>query len=325
MSIMNSQISIIVPVYKAESYLHRCIDSILAQTFTDFELILIDDGSPDRCPAICDEYKQKDRRIQVIHKKNGGVSSARNAGLDASTGQYIMFCDADDWVEQNWIERLVDTVIGYPDNWIVCGINKLRGGVLGYSGTDKTRLLSKREYFLVYKEGLSAYCWNKIYQKNIIEEYNIRFDCNVSNGEDILFNIDYLKYVNGILEIPDVLYNYNLNNNSITVRYNAKRFENSKFAYYIRLCMIDEHYMVDYSEILYYRFWQDINNVWDEKNTWGFSEKIQYCNSILTSTEFRECYDKIDKTSINKIYLNLIEKGNYLWIFFYEKIRNLFK
>ena len=165
----------------------------------------------------------------------------------------------------------------------------------------------------------------KIYQKNIIEEYNIRFDCNVSNGEDILFNIAYLKYVNGILEIPDVLYNYNLNNNSITVRYNAKRFENSKFAYYIRLCMIDEHYMVDYSEIWYYRFWQDINNVWDEKNTWGFSEKIQYCNSILTSTEFRECYDKIDKTSINKIYLNLIEKGNYLWIFFYEKIRNLFK
>lgn len=140
----------------------------------------------------------------------------------------------------------------------------------------------------------------------------MQFDCNVSNGEDILFNINYLKYVNGILEIPDALYNYNLNNNSVTVRYNAKRFENSKFAYRTRLCMIAEQYMESYAEIWYYRFWQGINNVWDEKNTWGFLKKIRYCNCILTSTEFRECYNKIDKESINKIYLKLIKKGNYL-------------
>lgn len=97
-----------------------------------------------------------------------------------------------------------------------------------------------------------------------------------------------------------------------TVRYNAKRFENSKFAYRTRLCMIAEQYMESYAEIWYYRFWQGINNVWDEKNTWGFLKKIRYCNCILTSTEFRECYNKIDKESINKIYLKLIKKGNYL-------------
>lgn len=91
-------LSIIVPVYKVEPYLHRCVDSILAQTFTDFELILVDDGSPDNCGAICDEYAAKDSRILVIHKENGGLSDARNAGLDIAKGEYIGFVDSDDYI-----------------------------------------------------------------------------------------------------------------------------------------------------------------------------------------------------------------------------------
>ena len=93
------QISVIVPVYKTEAYLRRCVDSILAQTFTDFELILVDDGSPDKCYAICEDYKAKDNRVSVIHKKNGGVSSARNAGLDAARGVFVTFVDSDDYVK----------------------------------------------------------------------------------------------------------------------------------------------------------------------------------------------------------------------------------
>ena len=94
------KVSIIVPVYKAEKYLNRCVDSILAQTFTDFELLLIDDGSPDRSGEICDEYAKKDSRIRVIHKENGGVSSARQRGLDESIGEYTIHADPDDWVEE---------------------------------------------------------------------------------------------------------------------------------------------------------------------------------------------------------------------------------
>ena len=100
------KVSIIVPVYKAEAYLHRCVDSILAQTFTDFELLLIDDGSPDRSGEICDEYAQKDSRIRVIHKENGGVSSARQRGLDEAVGEYTIHVDSDDWVEPNMLEEL---------------------------------------------------------------------------------------------------------------------------------------------------------------------------------------------------------------------------
>lgn len=103
-------VSIIVPVYQVESRLRRCIESILAQTFTDFELILVDDGSPDRCPLICDEYAKNDERIRVIHKKNGGLSSARNAGMEAAQGKYFLFCDSDDYVSPHWCETLVKQI-----------------------------------------------------------------------------------------------------------------------------------------------------------------------------------------------------------------------
>ena len=100
------KISIIVPVYKVEKYINRCIDSILTQTFTDFELILVDDGSPDNCPAVCDRYANQDNRVKVIHKKNGGVSSARNSALDIAQGEYITFCDGDDYYLEDWLLEL---------------------------------------------------------------------------------------------------------------------------------------------------------------------------------------------------------------------------
>ena len=99
-------ISVIVPVYMVESYLHRCVDSILSQTFVDFELILVDDGSPDNCGAICDEYAAKDSRIRVIHQKNGGLSAARNAGLDVAREEYYAFVDGDDWIDPDMYENM---------------------------------------------------------------------------------------------------------------------------------------------------------------------------------------------------------------------------
>ena len=115
------KVSIIVPVYKAEKYLNRCVDSILAQTFTDFELLLIDDGSPDRSGEICDEYAKKDSRIRVFHKKNGGVSSARNLGLDNVLGEYVTFVDSDDWVEPDFVETMIQTYEKFPWTIPVCG------------------------------------------------------------------------------------------------------------------------------------------------------------------------------------------------------------
>ena len=114
------EISIIVPVYNTEKYLHRCIDSILAQTFTDFELILVDDGSSDNSPKICDEYAEKDKRVRVIHQENGGVSRARNIGIDNSCGTYLMFCDSDDYVDKRFCEVMHKCATEYPDDCIIC-------------------------------------------------------------------------------------------------------------------------------------------------------------------------------------------------------------
>ena len=123
-----AEISVIVPVYKVEPYLRRCVDSILAQTFSDIEVILVDDGSPDGCPAICDEYARLDKRVKVIHQKNGGLSAARNAGLDwvfaNSDSQWISFVDSDDWVHPQFLEYLYRAIVDYNVKISVCSAKK---------------------------------------------------------------------------------------------------------------------------------------------------------------------------------------------------------
>ena len=122
------KISIIVPVYKVEKYLSRCIKSILRQTFTDFELILVDDGSPDKCPQMCDDWGKKDKRIRVIHKENGGLSSARNAGLRAARGEYIGFVDSDDWIACDMYEILYQLAKKYRADITCGGIERTNAG-----------------------------------------------------------------------------------------------------------------------------------------------------------------------------------------------------
>ena len=114
------KISVVVPVYNVEKYLRKCIDSIINQTYKNLEIILVDDGSPDKCGEICDEYAKKDNRVKVIHKKNAGVSSARNDGIDNATGEYIIFVDSDDWLEDNAIEIMVDKLNEYDYDCVFC-------------------------------------------------------------------------------------------------------------------------------------------------------------------------------------------------------------
>lgn len=203
------RISVIVPVYNAEKWLHRCIDSILAQTFTDFELLLIDDGSTDGSGAICDEYGIQDQRVRVFHKPNGGVSSARNLGLDNAKGGWISFVDSDDWIETEYLGCLLHNANGADlsiCDFIIKGSNevwpdKIEDGVIT---TDKLA------YF--YTE-IFPYCyltapWIKLYKKSIIEDSKIRFNENISTLEDTIFVLDYLRKVKIISCINRKLYNY---------------------------------------------------------------------------------------------------------------------
>ena len=203
------ELSIIVPVYKVEKYLPRCIDSILAQTFGDFELILIDDGSPDGCGRICDEYARKDKRIVVIHQKNMGVSAARNAGLDIARGRYIGFVDSDDWIEPQMYEAMMDAIRENGADMAVCGVryadedgkftraDRLSEGVYSRAG-----LL---EDVFAMPNRLGGGCCNKVLDASKIA--SVRFKVGMTIAEDALYLFDCFMRIDGAVKIGDALYN----------------------------------------------------------------------------------------------------------------------
>lgn len=200
-------ISVIVPVYNTEKYLHRCIDSVLAQTLTDFELLLINDGSTDASGAICDEYAAKDDRVRVFHKKNGGVSSARNLGLDNAKSGWIVFVDSDDWVENHYLEVLFqggkyDFVTSY---WRLINdeiFTSLVPEEYEYRGVSGIRT------FLDINIGKISYPVCRLYRKSILSEHGLYFNDKIHCSEDALFNISYLQYINSIKQIGETVYNY---------------------------------------------------------------------------------------------------------------------
>lgn len=204
------KVSIIVPVYNAEKYLHRCVDSILAQTFTDWELLLIDDGSPDRSGEICDGYAMKDARIRVIHKENGGVSSARNVGLDATKGKWVVFVDSDDWCESNYLADFFSLDFKPYDNDIVLQGRKnevdgkiVENFVLRDNVYKNIALAMLDNNLLTFG---APYC--KLYSNGLIKKYDIRFPEEYSYGEDTTFFFRVLSVVSTIITTSKCNYHY---------------------------------------------------------------------------------------------------------------------
>lgn len=202
-------ISVIVPVYNSEKYLHRCIDSILAQTYTDFELLLIDDGSKDNSGKICDEYAAKDSRIRVFHKENGGVSSARNMGLDNAQGEWITFVDSDDWVEN---DAYISLDKNSDKDIIINSFLMYYEGNFYKEGDISLYISSKKQkddfLFKYLHTGLLTTVCSKIYKKDIIGD--IYFDKNVVVGEDTLFFLNVILRATQIQIIDSPYYIYRM-------------------------------------------------------------------------------------------------------------------
>lgn len=205
------KVSIIIPVYNAENTLKRCVDSVLSQTFSDFELILIDDGSKDASPSIIDDYAQQDSRIVPIHKTNGGVSSARNAGLDVASGEYVTFIDSDDYVTTTFLEDMIVS----NDDIVICGIFY----VINFGENKQTKIENLKSIRYTYENTamfLKEYGdniivrtpWAKLFKKNIIDEYNIRFNSRMRYGEDTLFNLEVFMRSKCICLCPQPEYYY---------------------------------------------------------------------------------------------------------------------
>lgn len=179
--------SIIVPVYKTEQYIEKCVTSILNQTYKDFELILIDDGSPDRCPQMCDEYQKLDPRVKVIHKKNGGVSSARNCGLEIASGIFVWFVDSDDYIEPFSLQQLYEAQKEKKADLYVFNTQQ----IYSFHTADINQFFEK--YYFTYVLGFGP--WNKLYRRKIIQKNHLKFDEQETIGEDLLFNINYYKAI----------------------------------------------------------------------------------------------------------------------------------
>lgn len=235
------KISIIVPVYKVEQYLRRCLDSIVAQTFTDWECILIDDGSPDNCGPICDEYAANDKRFKVIHQENKGVSAARNAGLDAAKGEWIGFVDSDDWVEPVYIAELVDKSQKSNYSLIYFSFNMIKESTMEQNLMKDFKVYYDEKILkdLILNEtkiDFLGYTWNKFFSNRIIKELNLRFIEGLNYREDSLFTLQFLQNKQTVGFINKALYNYRIIQTSLT--YRRKKIED--YVDYIKK-LIDEY------------------------------------------------------------------------------------
>ncbi|MEE1075772.1 MAG: glycosyltransferase family 2 protein [Acutalibacteraceae bacterium] len=228
----NMLISIIMPVYNSEKYLDEAIKSVLSQTYSEFELLLIDDGSTDNSPAICDEFETKDSRIRTIHKPNGGVCSARNLGINEAKGEYITFIDNDDVYEKNFLEVMVNQLLVKKVDFIKCGRKNttvdLEGNHIGYRvcAWNESKVYSKdeflKEYYRLKASGIMSSVWNGLYLKSFILENNLYFNETFRNGnEDVFFNNGCYIKCNSVAIISDVLYeHFYRNGHSTSLKYN---------------------------------------------------------------------------------------------------------
>lgn len=277
-------VSIIVPVYKAESYLSRCVDSILNQTFLDWECVLVDDGSPDNSGAICDRYAEQDSRIKVIHKDNGGVSSARQTGLNVVNGDFVIHADSDDWLAPNMLEMLVEHQKEFGADLVIFDF---------YRVTNKEQIrISQKPKTLdnvqVLKDIISGHlyasCWNKLIRRSQIEKYGASFPEGINLGEDKCFLATLLKNSIIVSYLPKALYYYDasINSNSL-VRQITESSMQSGFA------------MVDYLEkLLGEEYESTMYNI--KRNL-----KIRAIESSLyTNEEIRGIYQEINKTILFK-------------------------
>lgn len=210
---MDSLVSIIVPVYNAEKYLNRCVDSILVQDYPNFELLLMDDGSTDSSGAVCDAYAQKDSRVRVVHKENSGVSDTRNCALDLAKGEYIQFLDSDDWIVPEATRLLVRSMEQYQCDMVIADFYRVSGERLAQKGDiEEDKVMTRQEFAACMIENPADFyygvLWNKMYRRSIIEEHKIRMDVSISWCEDFLFNLEYIRHASSFYALQVPIYYY---------------------------------------------------------------------------------------------------------------------
>lgn len=246
----NNAVSIIIPCYNVEKFLSRCMKTVLSQTLTEIEIVLVDDGSPDNVPDICDEYARNDERVKVIHKQNEGLGYARNSGLEIATGEYVAFVDSDDYVQEDMFLTLYNEAKNSDADIVFCGflVEDARGKWHRYSDYKENRLIegaNVMDYLLDMiacaphikterKHAMSV--WHGIYKRSLIEKNGIRFSSERDVvSEDLPFHVDVLLQSKRILCVPDCYYYYCLNDSSLTSTFKPEKYKKFRSLYFLLL------------------------------------------------------------------------------------------
>ncbi|MGN0316878.1 MAG: glycosyltransferase family 2 protein [Lachnospira sp.] len=315
-------VSVIVPIYNAEDTLDYCVKSILSQTFEDYELILIDDGSTDNSGNKCDDYQNENDRVRVFHKKNGGVSSARNFGIEQAVGDYIMFVDSDDYIEKRYLEYLVNfkNQNKQIDNiWChfktVSNHNQFVDSEI--SSKEGYEMASIKEIMDLHERWLDAAPYCKLFDRSIIIDNGITFPTDLSLGEDLIFNFNYLDKTNGKIAIlNNTLYYYYIGDELSL----SNRYYPDMFSIYKRLNKIMYDYLIKWdcpqSQITklfnasFYKYEEVLRNTFNDKNMETTNKKYRYNNSVIKSSEFQNAYNNGD-FRLNLLYRLAYSTHNY--------------
>lgn len=228
---MSVKITVVVSVYNMEKFLHRCMNALLEQTYKDYEIILVDDGSTDSSPRLCDSYAQKySNKVRCIHKENGGLSSARNCGIEAANGRYVIFPDPDDWVEPDYLQRLIEAQQMYPSALICCGyVVEFEGqnNVIAEKGKTKIYCREQAQLHLLKSPKINGFAWNKLYDIQVIMANNLRFLDDVGTKEDLDFAFRYMEHIDSVVHAAEyATYHYLQRIGSATLSgYSVKRLD----------------------------------------------------------------------------------------------------
>ena len=219
---MHPLVSVIVPVYRVERYLEEAVESILSQTLSNIEIILVDDGSDDRCPEICDRFQKEYENIVVIHQRNHGLPAARNVGINKANGKYIAFCDSDDIMKKDMLERMVLAAQNHYADIVMCGYETFPDKKNVYPGIKSDAVLTPKTFIAkcntIHTGNELCFSWRFLLKKKYIEEKKIRFDEDLLFGEDVPFNIQAVMEASRIFVLQEILYFYRTNNTNSIMR-----------------------------------------------------------------------------------------------------------
>ncbi len=313
---MNDLISIIIPIYKVEAYLRDCLNSVQKQTYTNFEVLLINDGSPDNSEQICLEFEQKDTRFNYFYKENGGVSSARNLGIEKATGKWIVFIDSDDTVEENYLKDFIDNYVDDTTLLIQDLTKETNGQVkvnrLSFIENKYYNLISDFEEIIKNPHILEGFIYNKFFKRSFILDNNICFKTNITHKEDEIFCLEYYNTIENIQLLTASNYHYINRGNSVTS--NHPSF-NSEFEYFKNYIFQLNRLGKSLNSTVFNKYLSEQLSVRLKYLMYGINRNISKKERIFNfkkiKNEFGIYSDLITKTTIQNIDFLLLNKGFY--------------